>query len=213
MNIYQLRDHIGEEIIDYNQLKSELENYSHPRGKISEWLKKGELIRVKKGLYVFGSKVSKQPYSLEVLANLIYGPSAVSLHYALSFYGLIPERVHTITSVTNKRNKQYDTPVGHFTYQYLQNEKYCIGIQLLSAKKGMNFLIATPEKALCDVILFTVKEITFKSQHDLEVFLLEDLRVEQHNLKEFDLKLMSEIITQYNSQILSQFFKYFKQWI
>src|SRR5205085_9208942 len=100
------------EEIDYQFLLSLLLEYARPREKISAWLKSGELIRVKKGLYIFGPQVAQGPYSPEVLANLIYGPSAISLNYALSFYGLIPERVTTITSITNKRNKQFSTAVG-----------------------------------------------------------------------------------------------------
>ena len=61
----------------------------------------------KKGLYIFGKSVALQPYSKEVLANLIYGPSAISLSYALSYYGLIPERVHIVTSITNNRIKTF----------------------------------------------------------------------------------------------------------
>src|SRR5262249_19556355 len=131
MHIQELRHLINQEIIDYNLLKDALKNYAHPRRNISAWLKSGDLVRIKKGLYVFGDKAKREPYSLELLANLIYGPSAVSLEYALSYYGLIPERVPTVTSITNKRKKSFATPVGNFTYQYLSAEKFAIGIQLL----------------------------------------------------------------------------------
>jgi predicted transcriptional regulator of viral defense system len=92
VNIFELRKLIGQEIADYNMIISSLHQYSHPRRNISEWIKKGELIRVKKGLYVFGPKASQGPYSIEVLANLIYGPSALSMQYALYYHGLIPEQ-------------------------------------------------------------------------------------------------------------------------
>jgi len=73
---------------------------TRPRDKISDLLKKGTIIRVKKGLYVFGEDNRKKPYSKEILANLIYGPSYISLDYALQYHGLIPERVEAVTSVT-----------------------------------------------------------------------------------------------------------------
>src|SRR5436190_9717139 len=98
MRINLLRKLAEKEIIDYTFLISVLSNYASPRDKITAWLKSGDLIRVKKGLYVFGKDVALTPFSHEVLANLIYGPSAISLSYALAFYGLIPERVTTVTS-------------------------------------------------------------------------------------------------------------------
>jgi len=106
----QLRKIAPIEEIDYNFLKSALAGYNHPRVKINDLLKQGKIIRVKKGLYVFGSELAQQPFLKETLANLIYGPSYISLEYALAFYGLIPERVEEVTSVTNKRNKSFNTP-------------------------------------------------------------------------------------------------------
>ena len=79
MNIYQLRQAAGREEIDYAFLLSQLREYREPRKKIQAWLENGDLIRVKKGLYIFGPKVTRRPFCQEWLANLIYGPSAISL--------------------------------------------------------------------------------------------------------------------------------------
>jgi len=65
------------------------------------------LIRVKKGLYIFGPKIAIRPYSKEVLANLIYRPSALSFEYALSLYGMIPERLEVISSLTPQRDMSF----------------------------------------------------------------------------------------------------------
>jgi predicted transcriptional regulator of viral defense system len=77
------------EEFDYQILQDALADYSRPRDKIRNLIKKKEIIRVKKGLYVLGDGHRKRPYSRELLANLIYGPSYVSLEYALSYHGLI----------------------------------------------------------------------------------------------------------------------------
>src|SRR5579862_4289111 len=158
MKLETVRKIAGKEEIDYQFLLSLLSEYAHPRDKISEWLKSGDLIRVKKGLYVFGKQIALIPYSLEVLANLIYGPSAISLNYALAYYGFIPERVTTVTSITNKRKKSFATPAGEFTYQYLSLAKYPFEIEL-AGHKQKHFLIASPEKAICDHIYLTDKRI------------------------------------------------------
>ena len=100
--------------VDYRFVMDCLKNYASPLGKLSRILHSGDLIRVKKGLYVFGEPYRRGNLSMEMLANMIYGPSYVSLEWALSYYGLIPEKVEEITSVTMKRKKKYDTPIGRF---------------------------------------------------------------------------------------------------
>ena len=88
-----LRERIGREEFDYSALMSTLSGYANPRDKVTSLLRRGVIVRVKKGLHVFGDADRRRPYSRELLANLIYGPSFVSLDYALAFHGLIPERV------------------------------------------------------------------------------------------------------------------------
>jgi predicted transcriptional regulator of viral defense system len=109
--------------IDYFQLKDALSAYANPHAKIRQLLANGALIRVKKGLYVLSEDYNNAPFSLTILANLIYGPSAISLEFALSYYGLIPEHAYTITSITPQRNKIFEAPVGCFTYRYLTMKK------------------------------------------------------------------------------------------
>ena len=92
-----LREQIGREEFDYPALMGALSQYANPRDKVTSLLRRGTIVRVKKGLYVFGEAYRRRPYSRELLANLIYGPSFVSLDYALAFHGLISERVEVIT--------------------------------------------------------------------------------------------------------------------
>lgn len=203
MKIAQLRKLIGREEVDYPLLLSALSNYTHPRDKITNWLKTGELIRVKKGLYVFGKEAALTTFSKELLANLIYGPSAISLNYALSFYGLIPERTTTLTSITNKRDKSFMTPVGDFTYRYLSPKKYAVGIELLSINEKSGFLIASPEKALCDHIYLTDKKIKLTTSSEVEHYLLDDLRISEEGLTQFRLKKIAEITALYRDKRLN----------
>ncbi|ACJ19897.1 type IV toxin-antitoxin system AbiEi family antitoxin domain-containing protein [Coxiella burnetii] len=198
MKIEALRKLAGKEEIDYPFILSALKEYARPRDKISGWLKSGELIRIKKGLYVFGKSVALQPYSKEVLANLVYGPSAISLTYALSYYGLIPERVDVVTSVTNNRIKSFSTSIGEFKYYYLHPKKYAVGIVLNSVSKEQSFLIGSPEKALCDQIHIIDKDYPLSSIKDMEKYLLGNLRMDAPLLFKFKLKNLKEIINVYN---------------
>ena len=113
----ELRNIIGREEFDYQALMSALSQYASPRDKVTALLRSGVIIRIKKGLYIFGRDYRREPFCRELLANLIYGPSYVSLEYALSYYGMIPERVETITSITSGRARSFVTPVGQFTYR------------------------------------------------------------------------------------------------
>ncbi len=78
-----IRKMIPYEEFDYQTLLGALKGYARPRDRITALLRKGVIIRVKKGLYVFGEHERRRPYSREILANLIYGPSYISLEYAL----------------------------------------------------------------------------------------------------------------------------------
>jgi len=185
-----LRNSIKAEEFDYNILKYALCKYKNPRVKINDLLKKGHIIRIKKGLYIFGPEMAREPYSKEVLANLVYGPSYISLEYALSFYGLIPERVETVTSITNKRRKIFDTPIGIFSYRYINPSIYSSGVTLHDVDKYHSILIASKEKAVFDMLYFS-KKMTDQSQ--LEEYLFDDLRIDTQELTGFNLEKAKKI--------------------
>ena len=186
------------EEFDYNFLKSTLAGYKHPRVKINEMLKGGNIIRVKKGLYVFGKELAKQPFSKETLANLIYGPSYISLEYALAFYDLIPERVEVVTSVTNKRKKIFNTPVGHFSYRYIHPAIYAYGVTLFELDDYHSILIACKEKAVADVLYFNEQ---FENESRLETFLLENLRLEVESHANFNSKIAGKLARLYGHNV------------
>lgn len=212
MRIETLRKLAGREEIDYLFLISALQEYNRPRDKISGWLKSGDLTRVKKGIYVFGKHVAHGAYSHAILANMIYGPSAVSLTYALSFYGLIPERVSTITSITSKRNKQFATPVGHFNYYFLPTTKYHPGIELHTASKDHSFFIASQEKALCDQIYIIDKKLKLNNITETEDYLLHDLRLDKSGLKKLDTAKFAKLAEIYQNSSLTFVSQFLKKW-
>lgn len=185
-----IRGKIKTEEFDYETLLHTLQNYKKPRDAITRFLRDGSIIRVKKGLYVFGENYRRGFICKESLANLIYGPSYISLEYALSYYGLIPERVEQITSMTPLRSKTFQTPMGVFAYTHLNPRKIAIGITMINADPQHQFLIATPEKALADRISFH-KNLT--STQDVYSFVCEGLRIEEDMLVKLQIPLMKEI--------------------
>ncbi|MCC5831456.1 MAG: hypothetical protein JJU12_00230 [Chlamydiales bacterium] len=200
MNIMQeIRKKAKTEELDYLFLMDCLSSYKHPRDKLTSLLKTEQLIRIKKGLYVFGESYRRRPYSLEVLANLIYGPSYISFEYALSYYGLIPEAVTRVTSASYKRNKHFTTPVGEFIYYYVPPQKFPLGITWESCDEQTHFLIATREKALADYLR---KLKPFENSEDLFEYLIEGIRIDPGELLRFRLTLLREIAHIFQSKNL-----------
>lgn len=177
--------------LTYQAIMSCLKGYAKPRDKLSQLLKKKALIRVKQGLYVFGDLFRKTPLCRELLANLIYGPSYVSLEWALSYHRLIPEAVHTITSVTLKRSKSFETPLGIFSYDHLHSDRYSEGVSLVDRAPYQCFHIASKEKALCDFLILRRGKIS-SSKICLEI-LIEDMRIDEDELHELNLESIRKI--------------------
>ena len=170
-----------------------LADYSRPNDKIAEWLKQGVLVALKRGLYVVGPAWRKEELRLPLLANRLYGPSCVSLDYALSWHGLIPERVHEVTSVCVRRGRTFDNAVGRFSYVSVPRVLYPIGIRQERASAQVSFLIASPEKALCDKVLLT-RRLQAVSRVSMQRFLFDDLRLEPEALSDFDASIVEQYV-------------------
>lgn len=179
-----LRTQIGREEFDYPALMAALSSYANPRDRVTTLLRRGDIIRVKKGLYVFGEALRERPYSRELLANLVYGPSFVSLDSALAYHGLIPERVASLTSATTKRPKVFDTPVGSFIYRQAPKGYFHLGMDRVE-EGDVAFLIAVPEKALADKIRDD-RGNPLRSQIEAARYLFENLRIEASDFIQLD---------------------------
>jgi hypothetical protein len=197
--IQELRQRVQGEEFDYQVLTDLLRDYDRPRDKIRSLLNQKAIIRVKKGLYVFGPTYSRRPFSREILANLIYGPSYVSLQYALGYHGLIPERVETVTSVTSGRGRSFHTPVGAFSYRQIRGEAYPVGIDRIELKDGRSFLIAVPEKALADT-LHADRGTEIRSQSAMREYLSQHLRIDLSILKGWHAERLSAMAARYRSR-------------
>jgi hypothetical protein len=76
----------------------------------------GEVVRIHRGLYCLATRYLRQRVAPFVLAQRIYGPSYISLETALSCHGWIPEAVYTVTNTSLDRSREFDTPMGHFSF-------------------------------------------------------------------------------------------------
>lgn len=148
--------------MQYLELRKQFEDYlifslndvrkadpSFHRQRLNEWIDKGYLRKVIKGYYVFSDAVINEPV-LFLIANEIYSPSYVSLEMALSYYGLIPEGVYEVTSVSSKTTRILRSDIASFRYQHLK-PGLLWGYRLVENNKRF-FKIAEPEKAILDYL-------------------------------------------------------------
>ena len=144
--------------------------------KVANLEKSGRIIRLKRGMYVVSPEESGLLLSPGLIGNLLYGPSYVSMLTALREYGLIPERVEVIESMTTHLTVSFENPVGTFEYHHCAKDYYSIGITQREEEE-VTYLIATPEKALCDYIVCTPR-LPLRFIKDTYIFLEEDLRLD-----------------------------------
>ena len=182
--------------IESQNLKPLLSDYTNPDDFISRMVKSGELIRLKNGFFLIAEKIKQSPVPYEQIANLMYGPSYISFEWALSFYKMIPEGVYVVTSTCVGQSQTFKTPVATFDYTHLSHHRYAIGIDQKETAAG-GFLIATPEKALADLVHLKSKKL---EGEDLLVDLVEARRMDEDDLKQLDKKLLLEISNSYRSQ-------------
>ncbi len=176
--------------ITHHVVSDVVSEYGRPNDKISELMKKGELLSIRRGLYIPGPETDLPAPNSILIANHLRGPSYVSLETALSFWGMIPERVHEISSVTLKTTKSYDTPIGRFTYQHLNSPYYVFGIERVQLEEQQFALIASREKALCDKIILTSGVLLRSISQTLD-FLLEDMRMDEDLLVDLNLRMIA----------------------
>jgi hypothetical protein len=183
----------GEEPLTRQIMMDLLRDYQRPYDKINELVKKGQLIPVKNGLYIPGPNTKTLKPEPFLVANHLRGPSYISLEAALSFWGFIPERVYEVTSVTTKTGKTYSTPLGKFSYFRAPLPYYAFGIKSVALTARQVVLMASPEKALCDKIVMT-SGIWLRSAKQVREFLIDDLRIEEEQLRELNAKEISSWI-------------------
>lgn len=196
------------DIPDSQWLQDYFRDYANPRARIARLVRQGMLYRLKRGLYIRAAGAS-DVFIQGRAANRIYGPSYVSFVYALRWYGLIPEHVEHITSATfnRGRRKRYDTPVGSFFYQDVPVRAYPLGIGFVG-DRHRRFLMATPEKALCDE-LYRISGI--RSINGIKALLFQNLRLDPDEFSRLDRKALLHFAAGYHAATLNTLTKFLRR--
>ncbi|MGZ3761036.1 MAG: type IV toxin-antitoxin system AbiEi family antitoxin domain-containing protein [Mucilaginibacter sp.] len=191
MDINQTIANNAKQPITHQLLMSWLKAYKRPNDKINALKSEGILAPVKKGIYIAGPNTYAGRPENALLANHLLGPSYVSSDSALSFHGLIPERVYSVTSMTTKASRDFNTSIGLFTYIHLPLPYYAFGIHMVRLTSEQYAMIAGPEKAICDKIVST-SGLILRSTVSAGNYLIDNLRIAEDALKGLNTQMMSE---------------------
>jgi len=182
-------------IFSLNDLKLEKLNI-YPY-QLTEWTKKGYLLRLKNGIYVFDDQ--KKDLSSAYISFCLYQPSYLSLEWALSKYGIIPEMVYNYTAVSTKATRKFVNKFGAFTYRSLKKEMF-FAYKKIREKDNQIYLIAEPEKAFLDFLYLNINNI--KNKKDFDSF-----RFNIFELKKLNKKKIKEYCKIINNKSLDKIIK------
>lgn len=160
------------------------------RNKMMQLERSNEIIRLKRGMYVVHPGISRKLLSTELIANHLYAPSYISMQSALRYYGLIPEAVYTMQSMTIKTAKVFENSVGRFAYFHINDAAFSVGLRQ-ERQEDVVFIIASPEKALCDLIAHS-PNVNLRYQKEASVYLEEDLRFDMEAFRKMNPQVFRE---------------------
>ncbi|HBY73165.1 MAG TPA: hypothetical protein DEG44_00540 [Candidatus Kerfeldbacteria bacterium] len=175
---------------NYNLKKSTIDTY------ISRFLINNEIIPFKRGVYVttdFYNKHKGSTAYLFYLANILRKPSYISLWTALQYHNLATEVIHTITSVTTKVTRDYRTKIGTFSYQSVKAEMFS---DFYLIKDDFDFFIATPAKALFDLLYFKTRQFKSVKFSDIDP-LLSELRIDMEEMDKAEREKFYSMVKKY----------------
>lgn len=166
---------------------------------IKRAIAKKEIIRIRRGLYCLPQKYLKKHINLYAAAEYIYGPSYISLESSLSWHGWIPEAVYTITSVSFNKSRDFETPLGIFSYCHVPQKILYESVERLTDKNGYIFFMAKPLKALVDYIY--INKLDWESIEPL----LKSLRIEKEVLLKIQKNDFNLLAANYTNKRVDRF--------
>ncbi|MCD8286083.1 MAG: hypothetical protein LUD50_02520 [Clostridia bacterium] len=190
-------------IVTWDMLAEKYKDYSDVKGKIRREVEAGNLVHLRHGLYETDPNADGA-----CLACRICSPSYLSFDYVLSYYDLIPEAVirnYSSATFRKRKTKLFANSFGNYRYRDVPDDAYPYGIDLVS-RDGYKYMMATPEKALCDK-LYTLPNLMHNLK-EVENMLFEDLRIDEIEFAGLDKKAIREYAPRYHSKALDLFVRY-----
>ena len=172
--------------VSYDVLKAALSRYKSPHGRLKLLERRGEVVPLRRGLYVCRREGTLLSEGL--IANQIVTPSYISYETALSWHGIIPERVAVVRSACTARSKKFRNATGRYTYTQVAPGYFELG-QTMQGNGADAYVIARPEKALCDLILSTPR-LRLQTPRAARTYAEYYLRVDMDELAGWDADLI-----------------------
>ncbi len=169
---------------------------------------KDEVLRIKPGVYCLAEAYQKTHPHPFVVAGLLHSPSHISLESALSYYGLIPEAVHVVTSVTDRRSRTFRTPLGDFSFQRVPADEPRAGVRHMNIDNQGWIFIAGPLRTITDLI-YLRKGVSWKK--DGVRFLTDSMRIEEDDLHEIPLDDYEEVFSSLRNKRTKMYLKGLKE--
>ncbi len=184
-------------------LISELSEYVNPKAKIGRMVEKGELYPIIRGFYEDDPKTPPH-----YLAGVIYGPSYISFEYALTYYNMIPGKKYPVTcaALGKRKEKIHETSFGTFTYRDIPAKAYPYEL-VLHNEDGYSFIMASPEKALCDTLYNSAPAANLK---EFKTLLFDEIGIGKRKIFRLDPNILFQLADLYgcrNLHILKSFMR------
>jgi len=168
---------------------------------IKRAIAQGDIIHIRRGLYCLAPEYRKKPINIFSIAQQVYGPSYISLESALSYHGWIPEAVYACTSVSLKNSKEFETPLGLFSYRRVPQKILYADVERMTDEYGNAFLMASPIKALADYVY--VHKLDWGGVAPV----IQSLRVEPEETETIDAESVESLVDNYQSRRVRKFLR------
>lgn len=167
-------------------------------------VERGEVIRLKPGVYCLAPEFRRESPHAFVIAGMLYGQSYVSLESALGYYGLIPEAVYQVVSVSSRRAQRFHTPLGDFVFERVPSNVLLYGVKSIEVQKNGWAYIAAPLRAIADLVY--LRKVDWNKEG--LAFLTESMRIEYEDLKEIEVSYLEEIVSTFHSRRVRRYLEF-----
>lgn len=171
---------------------------------INRAIRAGEVIRLKPGLYCLEREFRREEPHPFVIAGLLYPPSYISVESSLSYHGLIPEAVYQVASVSDRRTRRFQTPIGTFAYLRVPSRPLMAGVASVEIRKGSWAFVATPLRAIADLVY--LRKIEWRREGIS--FLTDSMRIEEDDLRRIEMARLQEILQCFRSHRVRSYLKH-----
>ena len=159
--------------------------------------RQGEVLRLKPGYYCLAAGLRRRHPHPFVVAGILHYPSQVSVESALAFWGLIPEAVHHVASVTRQRSRTFTTSLGRFEFRRVPCRTLRAGVRSTEVDRGAWAFVSTPLRAIADLVYL---RSSVSWQHDGLGFVTESLRILPEDLEQLSFDTHDEICASLHSR-------------